>query len=430
MICSLSRRWSRARRPRTERLDVARHTCLQPKAAGHAFLLLLAVFVAIDFTRASDTLDRYGGVVALKAGATGWFRVAPLDGRWFFITPAGHAFFSLGVSHAGECIKLDERDLFTTKYSRDEARLARFILGQLADWGYNSAGYGSLPAMQERIPYVAEIWTEGPRSFSAGERSVNTDIFDPAVQARLRATVLAAASRHRENPFCLGYVFIDLPVWSVQPPRGPSYADFIRALPADAPGRIALAAFRAAHPGADDEAFLNHLAATYYTCVVETLRAVDPHHLILGDRLMALPERTPDSILETAAKFVDVLSFQPMGTLKPIGAYLDRVHQLTGKPVLLADVNTMTMRPAKDLADTTAYERAAGEHTLAYYLDAAGSRACLGLHRCTVRDYQPWNIQYHRRGLLKADDTPYPLLVDYTRRTNEQVFALVYRPAR
>ncbi len=118
-----------------------------------------------------------------------------------------------------------------------------------------------------------------------------------------------------------------------------------------------------------------------------------------------------------------------MGTLKPIGAYLDHVHRLTGKPVLLADVNTMVARPEKDSADTAAYERTAGEHTLAYYLDAAASRACVGIHRCTIRDYQPWNPQYHRRGLLKADDSPYSLLIDYTRRTNEQVFRLVYAPA-
>ncbi|MCH5375620.1 MAG: hypothetical protein JJ992_16740, partial [Planctomycetes bacterium] len=69
---------------------------------------------------------------------------------------------------------------------------------------------------------------------------------------------------------------------------------------------------------------------------------------------------------------------------------------------------------------------AAGEHTMEYYLDAVKSTACIGIHRCTVRDYQPWNLQYHRRGLLKADDTPYPILVDYTQRTNEQVYAQVY----
>jgi hypothetical protein len=402
-----------------------------PPASLPLFAVAALLLATLGFARAADSAihDRYGGLRALRAEATGWFRVAPLQGRWFFITPEGHALFSLGVSHTVECTTRDERDLFTTRYGRDEPRLAAFFLTHLRTWGYNSTGYGALPSLQRQLPYVAEIWTEGPRSFSAGEKSVNTDLFDPAVGARLQATVRAAAARHRDNPFCLGYVFIDLPVWHPRPPRGPGYVEFFRSLPAGAPGRAALEQFRRDHPGADDEAFLNHVAARYYTITTTALRAADPHHLILGDRLMALPERTPDSILRTAAKFVDVLSFQPMGTPKPIGAYLDRVHQLTGKPVLLADVNTMTMRPAKDLADSTAYERAAGEHTLAYYLDAARSRACLGLHRCTLRDYQPWNLQYHRRGLLRADDTPYPLLVDYTRRTNAEVLRLVHGPA-
>jgi hypothetical protein len=141
---------------------------------------------------------------------------------------------------------------------------------------------------------------------------------------------------------------------------------------------------------------------------------------------MALPEWTPDSILVTAAKYVDVISFQPMGTRTPIREYIDRVHDLTGKPVLLADTNTMTQRPQKDQLDTTDYERSAGEHTWKYYLDAAGSNCCIGIHRCTVRDYQPWNTKYHRRGLLKADDTAYPILADYTRRTNTRVYELVY----
>jgi hypothetical protein len=69
----------------------------------------------------------------------------------------------------------------------------------------------------------------------------------------------------------------------------------------------------------------------------------------------------------------------------------------------------MTQRPEKGQVDTTEDERSAGEHTLQYYLNAAGSKYCIGIQRCTVRDYQPWNPQYHRRGLLKADDTAYAI---------------------
>jgi hypothetical protein len=103
------------------------------------------------------------------------------------------------------------------------------------------------------------------------------------------------------------------------------------------------------------------------------------------------------------------------------------VLALTGKPALLADVNTMTMRPEKDAKDSTRYETEAGEHTRKYFLEAASSPACLGLHRCTMRDYYPWNPQFHRRGLLKADDAEYPILIEHTRRANQQVFNLVYK---
>ena len=44
-----------------------------------------------------------------------------------------------------------------------------------------------------------------------------------------------------------------------------------------------------------------------------------------------------------------------------------------------------------------------------------------------IEHRQPWKPQYHRRGLLKVDDSPYPILVDYTRRTNEEVYELVYQ---
>ncbi|MGQ9823316.1 MAG: hypothetical protein ACUVQK_15795 [Thermogutta sp.] len=396
---------------------------------------VLFVFSIVTLCSGQTTLDydRYGGAMSLAGTKTGWFHVERIRDRWYFVTPEGHAFFSLGATHAVECMRQDELNLFATKYGKSEERLAEFFLERFREWGYNSSGYGPLPTMEKRIPYVATIWTEGPRSFSAGDKSRYTDIFDPAVQGRLRKRVREATAGHADNRYCLGYVFIDLPVWHPKPRRGDGYCDFIRSLDVSAPGRKAYQDFVAQRQAdskpADDEAFLNQIADVYYTCVVGELRMADPNHLVLGDRLMALPEWTPDSILVTAAKYVDVISFQPMGTRTLLRDYIDHVHELTGKPVLLADVNTMTERPQKDQVDTMQYERSAGEHTMAYYLDAASSKYCIGIHRCTVRDYQPWNPQYHRRGLLKADDTPYPILVDCTRRTNQMVYRLVYAPA-
>jgi hypothetical protein len=356
-------------------------------------ILIVLTTVTIVHGQSDTVLDKYGGVLSLKGSATGWFHTQEIAGRCYFVTPEGHALFSLGVTHAVECIRDDELGLFATKYDSREERLAEFFLERFRVWGFNSSGYGPLPTMERRIPYVASIWTEGPRSFSAGDSSRFTDVFDPAVQERLRRQVRKEAAAHVDNPFCLGYVFVDLPVWHPKPRRGGNYCDFIRSLDSGAPGRKAYDAYaalrRAEGIEADEEGFLNQIADVYYACVVGELKKVDSHHLILGDRLMALSDWTPDSITVTAAKYVDVISFQPMGTPTLIRTYLDHIHAITHKPVLLADTNTMTQRPRKDQADTVDYERTAGEHTMQYYLDAAGSRACIGIHRCTVRDYQP-----------------------------------------
>jgi hypothetical protein len=434
------------------------------------FLILTLYFIFIFGCSAqkSTQYDSFGGYTAIKGKKTGWFHVQEINGRWFFVTPEGNAFFSLGATHAVETIKQDELSLFESRYEKSEEKLASFFMECFKDWGYNSSGYGPLPTMEKRIPYLASIWTEGPRSHSAGPKSVNSDIFDPVVQERLKETIRKGASNHKNNPNCMGYVFIDLAVWGVVPQGGISYVDFVRSLNPSAPGRLAylgflkdkysndIGLFNNAYsttfssfenmqaselslikPGnnqkiyADDEAFLNILAGKYFSIAVNELRKADPNHLILGDRFMATIEaqrglRVPDSILKTASEYFDVIAFQPMGTQAMHKAYIDHVFSLTGKPVAFIDVNTIFSRPLEGQVDTEKYETEAGEHTLKYYTNAAESKYLIALHRCTVRDYRPWDTKFYRRGLLKADDTPYPILVDYTKRANRAVYEMVY----
>jgi hypothetical protein len=72
--------------------------------------------------------DAYCGMLSLKGRQTGWFHVEEILGRWYFVTPEGHAFFSIGATHAGECIRQDEYNLFEKKYGQSEERLAEFFL--------------------------------------------------------------------------------------------------------------------------------------------------------------------------------------------------------------------------------------------------------------------------------------------------------------
>ncbi len=387
---------------------------------------------------------------------TGWFQVAETESRWFFITPEGDPFFSIGATHANDCIQKDELNLFHTRYQGNEALLSAFLLERFEQWGYNSAGYGALPSMREQLPYVAIARTLGPRSHSAGPNSEYADLFDPAIQAELRQRIHDSIKPHLDKQNCLGYVFRDLPLWGTTPQRGkPTYMDFIRALPEEAPGKQAYSSFigneskplsathtvdsilRSENNGeltkltpssqASDEAFLNILADLYYRLTTEAIREIDPHHLILGDRFMTQSSRTPDSILVTAARYVDALSFQPMGTQSLVSGYLDQVHEITGKPTLLADVNCVLQRPARDQTDTRDYQKNVADHTRRFYLDAASSPACIGIHRCTIRDFQVWDKTKHRPGLLQANDIPYPFLSEETRSISQEVLEQVYQ---
>jgi hypothetical protein len=431
--------------------------------------ILLFCLVTLVSCNESYRYDSYGGFKGMKAEGSKWFTVGQADGRWYFITPEGHPFFSIGATHAVECIKLDELDLFTTRYNKDEAQLSEVFLSYFEKWGYNSSGYGALPSMEKSIPYVVEVWTYGPRSLSAGERSKHVDIFDPGVKSLIKQVIMDSVARHVNNPFCLGYVGIDLPLWVISPARGESYPDFFRKLDAASPGKAVyidflknkyvddLSSLNSAYDlqlssvedlvhadlravsakendsvASDDYDFLLIIAEEYFSYVSAVFEEADPNHLYLGDRFMAIPDdgrphmKVPDDLLVVAAKYVDVISFQPMGTRIMIRDYIDHVNAVTGLPVLLADVNCFYLRPEEGQEDTRDYETRTGEHTMEYYLNASESKSLIGIHRCTVRDFRPWDTRYHRRGLLKRDDTPYPILEEFTIRANDMVYQQVY----
>ncbi len=74
-------------------------------AATRFCRLLLAVSASVVLAGCGDDggggaqFDQYGGWTGVAGRATGSFRVEEIDGVWWFITPEGHGFFSLGVDH-------------------------------------------------------------------------------------------------------------------------------------------------------------------------------------------------------------------------------------------------------------------------------------------------------------------------------------------
>ncbi len=415
-------------------------------------------------------LDSYGGVTSLKGKKTGWFHVEQLNGRWFFVTPEGNAFFSMGITHANETLRQDDLGRFNQVYGGDSNRLGEFMLKKIVEWGFNTAGYEPLPNMVTRIPYVAVNWINGAARYNAPAREYH-DVFSDDFHERLKVSTARQVAPHVNNPYCIGYIFSDLPIWNLQMAKRlkiDTYVDFMRKLEGTRAGKkkyleflvgkygariddfnriygfqaasadqIAICDFSRMKSGReidrDDEAFLNVIADRYFGLAAAEVRRIDPHHLIMGDRLILAvdDERARESkgihnsVLVAAARHVDVLSFQPFGSKVSPRSCLDHLGALTGRPALFVDTLTTPARPPAS-GDTAEYERLLGANTIWYYREVAMSPTSIGIHRCTMRDHQVTNLKVYRQGLLKNDDTEYPILVDYAKKANALCYEIAY----
>lgn len=298
--------------------------------------------------------DAYGGWRGLGATATGRFRTERIDGVWWLITPAGHAFYSMGVTgvrpegdYAPSLGTAPYHDNVLARYG-SEAAWADVAAGRLADLHVNTLGgwsrtslfpariaYTEVRAFVSRAPVVAAA----PSGLSGFQIR---DWYDPSFVTGAAAEA-ALAAPCAADPWCIG-VFSDNEMGF-----GPGIAQNIPTLDAyllmsaGAPGKVAVqdffasryadvAAFNAAWgqslsqfddlqglttltanfrtdpPArqADRQAFQNQTATRYFQTVHDALRAVGPDLLILGARFLAYS--TSAGVAQAAAPWVDVLS--------------------------------------------------------------------------------------------------------------------------
>jgi hypothetical protein len=300
----------------------------------------------------ADGLDRYGGWRAIHTRATGRFRVEQIDGVWWFVTPEGNAFVSLGVNFitpAGDFSpalgRAPYHDNILLRYG-NEATWADETVRRLQGWGFNTAGaWSDSQWFRGRVPYCVIIDFEGaapevPWVPSITPRRI-ADYFAPEFESG----VVALAEQARgcaADPYCIG-VFVGnemawgpglqqrgtyLDVYMSRPATSAakqSVVDFLRRRYADDIAKfdrvwqLTLARFedlfdRPSLPHglltdaqrADHVAFTEVVAARFFSRTYDALRAVDPQLLILGARFFSF--QTLPVVFAAAAPFVDVVS--------------------------------------------------------------------------------------------------------------------------
>ncbi len=204
--------------------------------------------------------DEFGGFLGAKNyGESRHFRVKKVNGKWFFITPKGNLFWSLGIDcvmngittpisqrgfyfddvsdnrflHKGYWGKFDYEKPHTVydfgarnithKYGSDSAQIrANVAQKRFEHWGVNTLGAWSNSAIFDKIktPYTVFIGTGVGKILETsselyGYWSKPRDFFDPSFEKAVKKVVDANA-KHLASPYCLGVFFDNELPWQTE----------------------------------------------------------------------------------------------------------------------------------------------------------------------------------------------------------------------
>ncbi|MBM3860800.1 MAG: agarase [Verrucomicrobia bacterium] len=276
----------------------------------------------------------------VRAAAQRYFSVSQRNGRWWFITPEGKPFFSIGLNHIDPSpLRFTSNgDLWERKYGNSMERwLKKSVAPDLRAWGFNSIGWtqevvtrGPTNHRHSRgftfeeyqwlgVPYCHQLPFADFHQWETETR--HPSFASPEFAEWCDYVAREHCARMKDDPKLIGYFYIDCPTWihttQFSTWKGPLFD----------PEKLK------AQSGRKE---LFDLATQYYRVTHDAIRRYDKNHLILGDRYEA-NRPIADEVMEAAKPFVDVFCFQHFSKPEAVAQNLARWHEKTVKPVLLAD---------------------------------------------------------------------------------------------
>lgn len=394
---------------------------------------------------------RYGGYRHTKARATGFFRIEQVDGRWWFVDPDGHLFFSLGIDvitpYSGTRVEgreeifaaLPPAELASTLRRPGPAgRWASFYTWNLLRrygpgwfekwmemtfrrmeaWGFNTVANWSDPRLAEarRMPYVVTLRGWGIEQAPLGM----PDVYSPEWAAQVDRSAREQCAPRKDDPYVLGYFVANEPPW---PGREAMLAQMILDGPATATQKELKQFLAGGDTPERRREFVYRAFDKMLQTITGAIRKYDPNHLILGIRFGGRP---PDEVIR-AARIFDVYS-QNIYAYAPDPKQLDLVYQLTERPILIGEFHIGV--PGRGLAPGLRQARDQQERGIAYryYVEnAAAHPALIGTHWFQWVD-QPvtgrMDGENYNIGLVDVTDRPYAELVEAAKVTHQRVYAV------
>ena len=380
-------------------------------------------------------VDSYGGCSRWKFPATGYFRLEQTPTRWWLVDPEGNGFLSVGLNHIDDSdLKYDHNlEVWKSRYGSSRDRwIKEGVVPDLKGWGFNTVGWtqqyvgggwrekfdwSQIVVVEhgeqwktsdlERagIPYIIHMRLAENENWNG--RPFYPDVFDADFEDHCAYLARSICVDVAESPLLVGYSFVDAPLWYPHPAG------------ADWPTLKGLSP-------AERDAKLFGVASKYYETIHRHIRQYDPNHLILGDRYNG-DVFLPDSVLEAAVPYIDVLSvqFYPGNTKEARVAMKEKAREFyakTGKPIIIPDIGNWTstkLNPHRTM-DNVETQASRAQHYVDTFDEIINEPWLLGWHWCGY-------IENTARGWGMKDpwDEPYREYVDPIAEYNRTVYDLI-----
>jgi hypothetical protein len=412
---------------------------------------LISDFPALAAAPADAAVGPYGGRTDRRTRATGFFRTERIDGRWWLVDPEGGLFVHRAVVSVAPLPTAGAEAALRAKFGDDGGwapGTAEFLHGL----GFNGLGAWTdtarMSAAPRRLAYTL-IWNfmssygkqRGGTFRQPGHTGYPRDaifVFDPAFEdfCREHARQLAAT---KDDPWLLGH-FTD----NELPLKREALANYL-ALPEADPGHQAAREFLRARRGprataaeateADQQAFLELVVDRYLGIVTRAIRAVDPHHLILGSRFHGRANRFPD-VFRAAGRHLDVVAVNYYHAWSADPEQVGMWERESGKPFLVTEWYAKGL-DAPGLANLSGAgwvvrtQADRGRFYENFTLSLLAERGCVGWHWFKYIDNDPADTKADpsnrdaNKGVVNSRYEPYVELTEAMRRINTRAYRII-----
>ncbi len=396
-------------------------------------------------------VSRYGGFPGTKAKATGYFRVENVDGKWWFIDPDGHYFYSTGsccIAPGTDLSRVPGREKIFTELPPDFKMTGRnrpargeitsfytwnlfrrfgtewyekwkdLTVRRMDNWGLNTIANWSDESLgsTNHKPYVLSLQGWGIETGLMGM----PDIYAPGYAASADSAAERQCSPRKNDPYLLGYFIGNEPPW---PEREDDLVEKI--LTGDAtPMQAELKKFLSAGDSPERrKAFVYETYAKFIKTVNSSIKKHDPNHLNLGLRFGGF---APEEIIRASEGF-DVFSFNHYG-YDVDHDMVQRIYDISGLPMVIGEFHfgVPGRGLAPGLAQTSGYEER-GQAYRYYVENVAAHPAIIGTHWFQWID-QPstgrFDGENYNIGMVDVTDRPYTDLANSAKETFKHLYGI------